>query len=206
MRQIRHAIKRQPDGSANQLAGQVCGGQRRVQTSGIVDAASMAAMAPLRMRRARGVWRKRCSAAPNASQGKQLGEGHQHKQDRDDDGLGQGTAGAPVEEGGDGSDADQPPLGVDPLEGCHAEESSRCVRGPSGISRGRDPPGHPAQRRRPGPLQDLQHPRMSKEQVAQPQGDSEQHRAHPDHLPQQAHETLPDTDRCQPWRCGRRWS
>ena len=49
------------------------GGQRRVQSSGIVDAASRSAIAPLRMRRARGVRRKRWSAAPKASQGRQLG-------------------------------------------------------------------------------------------------------------------------------------
>src|ERR1039457_4547413 len=50
------------------------------------------------------------------------GEGDQREQDREDGSLGQGAPGAPVQEGGDGSDADQPPLGVDPLEGCHAEE------------------------------------------------------------------------------------
>jgi hypothetical protein len=37
---------------------------------------------------------------------------------------------------------------------------------------------------------------MSKKHVAQSQGDSEQHRAHPGHLPQQARETLPDTGPC----------
>src|ERR1035441_7457595 len=46
-------------------------GQRRVQTSRMVDAASRAAMVPLRTRRARGVRRNRWSAAPHASQGKQ---------------------------------------------------------------------------------------------------------------------------------------
>lgn len=37
---------------------------------------------------------------------------------------------------------------------------------------------------------------MIKEHVAQSQGDSEQHRAHPGHLPQQTRETLPDTGPC----------
>jgi hypothetical protein len=128
--------------------------------------------------------------------GQAAGEGNQRKQDRENDSLGQGTAGAPVQEGGDGGDADQPPLGVDPLEGCHGEESSGCARGPFGMSRGRDPPGHPAEHRRPAPLQDLEGQRMSKEHVAQSQGDREQHRAHPGHLPQQAREALPDTGPC----------
>jgi hypothetical protein len=37
---------------------------------------------------------------------------------------------------------------------------------------------------------------MSKEHLAQSQSDSEQHRSHPGHLPQQTRETLPDTDPC----------
>ena len=42
--------------------------------------------------------------------GQAAGEGDQRKQDREDDSLGQGTARALVQEGGDGSDADQPPF------------------------------------------------------------------------------------------------
>jgi hypothetical protein len=137
-------------------------------------------MATLRTRRARGVRRKRWSAAPNASQGRQLGKATRENRT------------APVQEGGNGSDPDQPSLGVDPLEGRHAQESGGSVRGAFGASRGRDPPGHPAEHRRPAPLQDLQGQWVSKKHVAQSQGDGEQHRAHPGDLSQQAREASPD--------------
>jgi hypothetical protein len=35
---------------------------------------------------------------------------------------------------------------------------------------------------------------MSEEDIAQPEGDGEQHRAHPRHLPQQTREPVPHTN------------
>jgi hypothetical protein len=85
-------------------------------------------MAALKMRQARGDRRNRWNAAPNASQGRQLGRAAS------------------------------------------------------------------VNRRRPAPLQDLEGQRMSEEDIPQPEGDSEQHHAHPRHLPQQTREPVPHAD------------
>jgi len=121
-------------------------------------------------------------------------QGNEREQDRQDGGLIQRAAGAPIQEGGDGGGGDEPAFRIDPLEGGHAEESSWCVRDLIGMSRGRDTPSHPAQHRGPAPPQELQCQRVIKEDVAQSQGDNEQHCAHPGHLPQQTRQTSPEPD------------
>ena len=128
-------------------------------------------MAPLSMRRARGVRRKRWSAAPNASQGRQLGKATRENR------TAKMTAWARAP----------------PARRSRKVAMAGCGHVPFGAPRGRDPPGHPAEHRRPAPLEDLQCQGVGKEHVAQSQGDREQHRAHPGHLSQQARESPPDT-------------
>ena len=108
--------------------------------------------------------------------GKATGQGDQSENHREDQGLGGRGAGALVEERGDGGDGNQPSLGVDPLKSGHGEEPQPRVAGPGGVFGVRDTLRHPAQRRRPAPLQDLEGERVIEEQAAQAQGDGEEHR------------------------------
>ena len=158
------------------------------------DATSSAPMPTLNARRTRSERRKRCTTAPKASQGRQLGSAATHEDQRQRSRLHESAARVMVEERRGGAGADQPRFRVDPLKRRRPDEAERpgllrCA----GAAAAGDLPGEPAQHGRAAPLDGGQDQRVVQDQAAESESHDEHQQSHAADLAEQGRQTAQDS-------------